>query len=263
MSAEFGIIGGSGFYSLSTKGEAKGIETPFGKVPVMISQIDGKKIAFISRHGKNHSLPPHLVNYRANIFAMHSLGVKQILTTSAVGSMKEDITPGSFVIPDQFIDFTIGRPKTFFDGKFEVELWNGQKRKGVIHIDLTEPYCSDLRSNLIDVSRKISKKVYKNGVYVCTEGPRFETPAEINAFKVLGGTLVGMTSVSECVLARELNICYATICLVTNYAAGMQEKISAEEVFSLFKSKVNQLEEIITFVISKQDVSKKSCSCTK
>lgn len=263
MSVEFGVIGGSGFYSLSSKGELKEIDTPFGTVPVVISKIRGNKVAFITRHGKNHSLPPHLVNYQANIFALHILGVKSILTTSAVGSMKENIAPGSLVIPDQFIDFTIGRPKTFFDGKFEVELANGQIRKGVVHVDLTEPYCSNLRDSLITVSKKIAEDVHEEGVYVCTEGPRFETPAEIKAFKVLGGTLVGMTSVSECVLARELNICYATICLVTNFAAGMQEKISTEEVFSLFKTKVHQLEEIISNVILQQERSKKECLCGK
>ena len=206
MNAEFGIIGGSGFYSLSTKGEQVELDTPFGVVQVTLSQIASKKIAFITRHGTNHDTPPHLVNYQANIFALHSLGVSRILSTSAVGSMKKEIAPGSFVIPNQFIDFTIGRPKTFFDGNFEAKLSNGATRKGVVHIDLTEPYCPQLSSTLLNITKEISGAAHKDAVYVCTEGPRFETPAEIKAFKILGGTLVGMTSVSECVLARELGM---------------------------------------------------------
>ena len=239
------------------------IETPYGIVPVNILNINDKKVAFISRHGSKHSIPPHLINYPANIFALHSLGVKQIITSSAVGSMKEEIIPGSFVIPDQFIDFTTGRAKTFFVDNFEVKLHNGSIRKGVVHIDLSEPYCPHLRNELLKQSKKISKNTFNNGVYVCTEGPRFETPAEINAFKILGGSLVGMTSVSECVLARELGICYSTICLVTNFAAGMQEKISAEEVFTVFKSKIHELEEIIVNTIANIDISAKICSCDK
>ena len=263
MTVEFGIIGGSGFYSISSKGVEENIETPFGTVAVNIFDINDRKVAFITRHGLKHSIPPHLVNYRANIFALHSIGVKQIITSSAVGSMKEEIFPGSFVIPDQFIDFTIGRPKTFFVDNFEVKLNNGSIRKGVVHVDLSEPYCPHLRDELFIQSKKIAKNAFNNGVYVCTEGPRFETPAEISAFKILGGTLVGMTSVSECVLARELGICYSTICFVTNFAAGMQEKISTEEVFAVFKSKVLELEEIIVNTIANLEISAKNCSCDK
>ncbi len=263
MTVEFGIIGGSGFYSISSKGIEEKIETPYGNVLVNIFNINNKKVAFITRHGPKHSIPPHLVNYRANIFALHSIGVKQIITSSAVGSMKKEMALGSFVIPDQFIDFTIGRPKTFFVDNFEVKLHNGTIRKGVVHIDLSEPYCPHLRNESIVQSKKIAKNTFSKGVYVCTEGPRFETPAEINAFKILGGSLVGMTSVSESILARELGICYSTICLVTNFAAGMQEKISAEEVFAVFKSKVHELEKIIVNTIANLDISAKDCSCDK
>lgn len=263
MTVEFGIIGGSGFYSLPIKGIEEDIETPYGTVTVNILDIKDKKVAFITRHGENHSIPPHLVNYRANIFALHSIGVERIIASSAVGSMKEGIIPGSFVMPDQFIDFTIGRPKTFFVDNFEVKLHNGSIRKGVVHIDLSEPYCPHLRDELFIQSKKISKNTFNEGVYVCTEGPRFETPAEINAFRILGGSLVGMTSVSECVLARELGICYSTICLVTNFAPGMQEKVSVEEVFTVFKSKVHNLEEIIINTIANLEISAINCSCDK
>ncbi len=245
MNIEYGIIGGSGFYELSGKSEEQKITTPFGEVNIDIYEFNNAKIAFIPRHGIGHKIPPHLINYRANIFALFSLGVKKIISTSAVGSMNKKMKPGDLVIPNQFIDFTIARPKTFFDGTFSVELLDGSKKEGVIHIDVSEPYCESLRNNIINSIKISQNKFHSKGVYVCTEGPRFETPAEICAFKKMGGTIVGMTSVSECILAKELDICYATICLVTNFAAGMQNKITIEEVINLFQNKRALLEKII------------------
>lgn len=260
MTIKIGIIGGSGFYQLSEDSRLKTIKTPFGETNIQLSDIGGKEVAFITRHGKGHKTPPHLVNYRANIFALHSLGVNRIISSSAVGSMEESIKPGSFVIPNQFIDFTIGRPKTFFDGKFSIKLHNGQEKKGVIHTDVTEPYCSLLRKGLANSIKENGGQCQESGTYVCTEGPRFETPAEINAFRILGGTLVGMTSVSECILARELDICYATLCLVTNLAAGLQERISVEEVFEIFNKKISEVKKIITSTVSSININDK-CKC--
>ncbi|HUU77315.1 MAG TPA: S-methyl-5'-thioadenosine phosphorylase [candidate division Zixibacteria bacterium] len=255
MKIEYGIIGGSGFYHLFSEDEKKSVKTPFGEVIVSISAIEGRKVAFISRHNSDHSIPPHLVNYRANIFAFHSLGVRYIIASSAVGSLIKTIKPGDFVIPDQFIDFTIGRPKTFFDGKFKIKLHNGQIRDGVVHIDVTHPYCSNIRTKIISNLQKTNENVHEKGVYVCTEGPRFETPAEIKAFQILGGTIVGMTSVSECVLAKELDICYASVCLVTNYASGMQAKVSVEEVLELFEKKKVILKTLVFNTIKLIDAS--------
>ncbi|MBN1331211.1 MAG: S-methyl-5'-thioadenosine phosphorylase [Candidatus Heimdallarchaeota archaeon] len=255
MNIDYGIIGGSGFYELIGISKEQKISTPFGEVQTNIYDFNGSKLAFIPRHGIGHKIPPHLINYRANIYALFSLGVKKIISTSAVGSMKEKITPGDFIIPNQFIDFTIARPKTFFDGNFSVEMLNGSRKQGVVHIDVTEPYCENLRKSLLDSLKATGNKVHFKGVYVCTEGPRFETPAEILAFKRMGGTIVGMTSVSECILAKELDICYATICLVTNFAAGMQKKITIEEVVSLFQNKKIDLEKILlgAFHITKNE----------
>ena len=261
MAQLIGIIGGSGFYKPKNDSEKKTIKTPFGDATVYLTQLGKKEIAFITRHGIKHSIPPHLVNYRANIYAMHQLGVSKIVTTSAVGSLFKEISPGSFIVPDQFIDFTIGRPKTFFDGKFEVKLHTGEKRSGVIHIDLTNPYCLDIRKVILSTGKALKIDIHEKGVYVCTEGPRFETPAEINAFRVLGGTLVGMTSASECILARELGICYTTICLVTNYAAGMQNKISVSEVFKMFESKIDDLRLLIEKSLEKLAEDSVSCDC--
>jgi 5'-methylthioadenosine phosphorylase len=249
MSEKIGVIGGSGFYSLNEETISKNVKTPFGNVSLELLEIAGKEVVFLTRHGIKHNIPPHLINYQANIYALFSIGVKRILSSSAVGSLLEEIKPGSFALPDQFIDFTKNRPNTFFDGKFSVVLPNGETRKGVFHLDLTNPYTPKLREAIIKGASKLSIPIYEKGVYVCTEGPRFETPAEINAFKKMGGTFVGMTSSSECILARELDMSYATICVVTNFAAGMQEKISMEEVYAIFKDKINQIRTLIKTTI--------------
>ncbi|NHJ32721.1 MAG: S-methyl-5'-thioadenosine phosphorylase [Asgard group archaeon] len=261
MTQLIGIIGGSGFYKPVNDSKKKTVQTPFGEAIVHFTRLGNKDVAFIARHGENHSIPPHLVNYRANIYALHQLGVSRIITSSAVGSLMKEVPPGSFIIPDQFIDFTIGRPKTFFDGKFEVILHSGEKRSGVIHIDLTNPYCSNIRKAITLAGKELKLDISEKGVYVCTEGPRFETPAEINAFRILGGTLVGMTSASECILARELGMCYTTICIATNFAAGMQEKISTSEVFEIFDDKITVLRKLIGKVLEKITIVSDKCDC--
>jgi len=261
MAQIIGIIGGSGFYKPDNDSQKKTINTPFGDAIVHLTQLGNKEVAFITRHGVDHSIPPHLVNYRANIYALHHLGVSRIITTSAAGSLIKEIPPGSYIVPDQFIDFTIGRPKTFFDGKFETKLHSGEKRTGVIHIDLTKPYCPEIGEAIVTVGKELKIAVQEKGVYVCTEGPRFETPAEINAFRILGGTLVGMTSASECILARELGMCYSTICLVTNFAAGMQDKISVSEVFKVFDGKIVGLRKLIGRMLEQMTFVSDKCDC--
>ena len=203
-----GIIGGSGVYEITEKADScteKVVETEYGSVTVSILDICSKKVAFIPRHAAGHSIPPHKINYRANIDALKNVGVTQIIATNSVGSMNEEMGPGTFVIPDDFLDFSQNRAKTYYENK-------------VVHVDMTEPYCPTLR----DILDK-SGDVILGGTYVCTEGPRFETPAEIKMFKMLGGDLVGMTGVPEVTLARERGICYNSICIVSNYAAGIHE----------------------------------------
>ena len=220
-----GIIGGSGLEEIF-KGKKKKMKTPYGDVIVNILMLEGKKVAFISRHGEKHQYAPHKVNYRGNIWALKELGVEKIIASNAVGGIKEGIKPGDLVIPHDFIDFTKNRPLTFFD------------QEKVHHIDMTNPYCPELRQIIIEKSSKYKINTWEKGVYVCTEGPRFETPAEIRMFRLIGADIVGMTTVPETVLAREQKICYATICTVTNYAAGMQEKISSDEVMRIMKKVV-------------------------
>jgi 5'-methylthioadenosine phosphorylase len=206
-----GIIGGTGLYRLAVSGGWRGVRTPYGRVEVLVGGFGSKRVAFLPRHGRKHEHPPHLVNYRANLWALRSLGVERVLAVSACGSLNPRMRPGELVLLDQFLDFTRSRPATFYTG--------GRKR--VVHVDLTEPYCPELRRILLEAAEEEGVRLHPRGTYVCTEGPRFETAAEIRAFRRLGGDLVGMTNVPECVLARELEMCYAAVGLVTNFAAGL------------------------------------------
>lgn len=187
------------------------MDTPYGTVEPVIGKWADQEIVFMSRHGRDHATPPHLVNYRANIWALRELGVRKILATAAVGSLSSEYRLGDLVLLDQFMDFTKSRPQTFYEGG----------ERGVLHVDMTEPYCTSVRQVILEAAEKLSLPVKNGACYVCTEGPRFETPAEIRMYQRLGGELVGMTSVPEVVLARELGMCYASIGMVTNEAAGI------------------------------------------
>ncbi len=241
-----GIIGGSGVYEIAQNADLcteKIVETYYGEVEVSILEMFSKEVAFIPRHAKSHSIPPHKINFRANIDALKEIGVNQIIATNSVGSMNENMPPGSFVIPNDFLDFSQNRAKTFFENK-------------VVHIDVTEPYCPTLR----DVLAK-SGDVILGGTYVCTEGPRFETPAEIRMFKMLGGDLIGMTGLPEVTLAREREICYNSICIVSNFAAGISEhELTIDEVLEIMAQKKGELFELIYNFIKNVDDSK-DCRC--
>ncbi len=250
MSSEnIGIIGGSGIYSLFEKGKTvkKEISTPFGKVSY--SEIDqpSKKVFFLPRHGEIHSIPPHKINFKANIYALFLLGVKKIISTNAVGSLKKEIRPGDFVLIDQFIDL-VSSPTTFFDGNLEVKV-NNKNRHGVVHSDMTNPYSEPLRIALQQALEFFPKESYHTkGCYVMFRGPRFETSAEIEMFKNFGD-VVGMTGAPEVILSRELEIEYASLNVVTNYAAGLQKAITHEEVINLFNQKVETIQKILTKTI--------------
>ena len=241
-----GIIGGSGVYEITHKADScteKLIRTDYGDVEVSILEIFGKKVAFIPRHAAGHSIPPHKINFRANIDALKNVGVTKIIATNSVGSMNEDMPPGSFVIPDDFLDFSQDRVKTFYEDK-------------VVHIDVTEAYCPSLRDVLAQ-----SGDVILGGTYVCTEGPRFETPAEIKMFKMLVGDLVGMTGVPEVTLAREREICYNSICIVSNYASGISpDELTIDEVFEMVAKKEHELLELIYNFIKNVD-DDADCMC--
>lgn len=244
-----GIIGGSGFYEwLGESAETK--ETPFGiSSPITTNKEEGSQIYFLARHGPNHSLPPHLVNYRANIYALRELGVSHIVTTNAVGSCVREIEPGDFLIPDQLIDLVTARESTFFTGKYRNNL--PEEFQEVKHTDVSYPYKGVVRQTLLEVLSNTDFTFHPSGTYVTTQGPRFETAAEIQMIMMLGGSVVGMTSAPEAFLARELGMDYATTCLVTNYGAGIQDKISHAEVIDLFESRIDDMKQIIRMFLDR------------
>ena len=233
-----GIIGGTGIYKIVELGDeivSRVVDTPYGPSPEMsVFQLHGREVVFMPRHNLGHAKPPHMVNYLSNIFALKKMGVNRVIATNAVGSMDESIKPGDFVIPHDFLDFTRMRKGTFYDDR-------------TVHIDVTEPYCRELRDILIS-----SGDVKSNGVYVCTEGPRFETAAEIQMFRQLGGTIVGMTGLPEVILARELEMCYSSICTVSNFAASISpSKLTVDEVFEVVETKRKDLIKLLSDSIAK------------
>jgi 5'-methylthioadenosine phosphorylase len=244
-----GIIGGTGVYEITEHGhdvEKKVIKTPYGNSPeISLFHLHEKEVAFIPRHAAGHDFPPHMINYRANIWALKKIGVKQIMATNAVGSLQKSVAPGDFVIPHDFLDFTKLRPGTFYDQR-------------TVHIDITKPYCSQLRNSLISTGNVVDQ-----GVYVCTEGPRFETAAEIKMFQMLGGTLVGMTGIPEAILAREVEMCYASVCLVSNYAASISpDKLTIDEVFEIMDKRKHDLVQLIDSTIQTIPYDA-ACPCQK
>ena len=245
VNTNIAIIGGSGVYSMFDDKNIikKDITTPFGKVTYSELDQNSRKIFFLPRHGESHSIPPHKINFKANLYSLYLLGVNKILSTNAVGSLKKEIKPGEFVIIDQFIDL-VSVPTTFFDGNFEVKI-NNKVKKGVVHTDMTTPYSETIRSAMTKAFSSFpDEKYHSKGCYVMFKGPRFETSAEISMFKNFGD-VVGMTGVPEVILSRELEMEYATLNVVTNFAAGLQKEISHAEVIELFNKKVKTIQEIL------------------
>ena len=229
-----GIIGGSGVYGLGLPIKKTLIKTPYDKKAVAVSSGDykGIKIAFLNRHGKGHSVPPHLINYRANIFALRKIGVKTILAVNAVGAINKSIKVGDFVVVDQLIDFTKSRQSTFFEGG----------KDGVVHTDMTNPFCEAARNDILGAASELKIKCANGGTIAVCEGPRYETAAEIKAYRILGADVVGMTTYPEAALARELNIRYASICVVSNYAAGVSKNnLNHRDVLNTMAKTENKL----------------------
>jgi len=231
---EIAIIGGTGLEALLKDTKQIRVGTPYGlPPPISVGNIDEKTVAFLPRHGVNHSVPPHRVNYRANVYALHEIGVERIAATNAVGAINVDLKPGDLVIPHDLIDFTKQRQLTFYDDA------------PVTHVDVSQPYCPEIRDILIEKTRESGVRVWDRAVLVCTEGPHYETPAEIEMFRRLGCDVVGMTGTPEAVLARELEVCYATMCFVSNLAAGMQRRLTAKEVVEMAEQKLPIIQQIL------------------
>ena len=209
-----GIIGGTGLAQLENLNITRRqiARTPYGEAsqPLVFGELAGQKVVFLARHGGGHTIPPHAVNYRANIWALHAVGVKSLLAIATVGGISSDLARGDIVLPHQVIDYTHGRKNTYHDG---IEL-------PVKHIDFTEPYSASLRHICKEAALNIQQSLHDGGVYACVQGPRLETAAEINRLERDGATLVGMTGMPEAALARELGLHYAALCPVVNHAAG-------------------------------------------
>jgi len=235
------IIGGTGVYhpDLLDDIQEQSCLTPYGEMTYVSGRYEGREIVFMTRHGKQHSIPPHRINYRANIYGLKRLGVTAIIATTAVGSTHLEVRPGEMMIPDQFLDFTHARPSTFFDGQ----------PLPVAHVDMSMPYCPVLRELLATGLRELEVPFHETGTYVCTEGPRFETAAEVRMFHQLGGDIVGMTNVPECQLAREAEMAYATLSMVTNYGAGVSPTpLTHREVVEAMQQNSTRFSELLTWI---------------
>ncbi|MDA8084694.1 MAG: S-methyl-5'-thioadenosine phosphorylase [Nitrospiraceae bacterium] len=250
---EFGVIGGSGVYDipgLEISGVRK-VTTPYGDPSdaYRIGRLAGREIAFLPRHGACHTIQPHRINYRANINGFRRLGVTRLLSVGAVGGISPGMKPGILAVPDQVLDHTSGRVSTFFDGD------------EVVHVDFTAPFCPDLRRYVIASSGKAGIGVIPTATYICVDGPRLESAAEIRAFAAWGADIVGMTAMPEAALAREAGICYAGISVVTNAAAGISgNRLSSAEVKEMMALSEEKLRTVLLHFFG-LDFEEPSCSC--
>ncbi len=250
--AEIAIIGGSGLYDaemLENPREIK-VHTPYGRPSdsIILGNYKGRQVAFLARHGKGHQIPPHLVNYRANIWALKQLGVQRILASNACGSLREDMKPGDIVVVDQFIDRTKERKSTFYEGP------------QVCHISSADPFCPQLRNVLSDTTSKLGFMFHPKGTLVCIEGPRFSSRAESRMFRQWGGDVLSMTVVPECVLAREAEICYASLALVTDYDCIFEHTVSTQEIIEIMKGNVHKAKQIFANAIENMP-AERNCKC--
>lgn len=253
ITADIAIIGGTGMYDttiLTNLVEAK-LGTPFGQPSdlITIGELEGVKVAFLPRHGRNHTIPPHGINYRANIWALKEIGVSRIISPSAVGSLDRAFVPGDIIIPDQFVDFTKRREQTFYSG--------GR----VCHISVADPFCPELRDITVKLARKHSFPCHDQAAYLCIEGPRFSTRAESKYYReVVGAKIIGMTLVPECVLAREAEICYVSLATITDFDVWAQLPVSSQGILTQLQENIGKIKTLIKELIVEIPKSRR-CSC--
>jgi 5'-methylthioadenosine phosphorylase len=258
--AEIGVIGGSGFYKFLTDSERVSITTPFGDPTddILIGGLQGRRVAFLARHGQGHRFPPHRVNYRANLWALRSVGVRQVLAPCAVGSLKPEHGPGSIVVPDQVVDRTWGRDHTIYGGVGPV-----------VHVGFSDPYCPRGREAVINAGRAAGNTVIDSGTMVVINGPRFSSRAESLWHQQAGWSVVGMTGMPEASIARELAMCFTTIALVTDHDAGVDvgEAVTHEEVLKVFARSIDGLKAMLGSAIgampAPEDDATATCSCRR
>ncbi|WP_182908144.1 S-methyl-5'-thioadenosine phosphorylase [Microbispora sp. H13382] len=249
--ADIGVIGGSGFYSLLEDAEEIDVTTPYGPPSdsITVGRIGERTVAFVPRHGRGHTFPPHHIPYRANMWALRSLGVRQVLAPSAVGSLRPEIGPGALVIPDQLVDRTQGREQTYYDS-------------GAVHVSFSDPYCPVGRAAAVATARETDWGTVDGGTLVVVQGPRFSTRAESKWFASAGWSIIGMTGHPEAVLARELALCYTTLALVTDHDAGVEagEGVTHEEVLAFFAANVERMRALVGQVVEALP-EERACPC--
>lgn len=258
VKAHVGIIGGSGLYDPGIVEDPKElrVHTPYGEPSdfVIVGRVGGISVAFLPRHGRGHRIPPHRINYRANLWALKSLGVKWVISVSAVGSLREDYRPGDFVVPDQFIDMTKGRDYSFYDGPVTV------------HVSMADPFCEALRLEIINTAKELGYPIHESGTYVCIEGPRFSTRAESRVWKdVFKADIIGMTLVPEVNLACESQLCYATLAMITDYDVWADRPVTAAEVERIMRENVSRARKILYNLIPRLsgEPDTEACSCCR
>jgi len=247
--ADVGVIGGSGLYALLQDATEFDVSTPYGPPsdPITVAEVGGRRVAFLPRHGRDHRYPPHKIPYRANMWALRSLGVRQVIAPCAVGGLRPELGPGTFVVPDQLIDRTSGRVQTYYDA-------------GAVHLNFADPYCPVGRSTILSAAQGVAP--VDGGTMVVIEGPRFSTRAESRWFTSIGGTIVNMTGHPEAVLARELALCYSAIALVTDLDAGVEgdHGVTQDEVFKVFADNTEKLRDVLLTAVAKLPETR-SCPC--
>jgi 5'-methylthioadenosine phosphorylase len=247
--AEIGVIGGSGLYALLDDAEEFEVSTPYGAPsdPLTVARVGDRRVAFLPRHGRDHRFPPHRIPYRANLWALRAIGVRQIVAPCAVGGLRPELGPGTFVVPDQLIDRTSGRAQTFYD-------------EGAVHVSFADPYCPRGRAIVLEAAHALAPT--DGGAMVVVEGPRFSTRAESRWFTSIGGAVVNMTGHPEAVLARELALCYTTIALVTDLDAGVEGEpgVTQDEVFTVFAENTERLRGVLLEAVAKLP-AERTCPC--
>ena len=244
-----GVIGGSGLYSLLDDPEPVEVETPYGRPSAAVTTgvMGGATVAFLPRHGVKHEYAPHKINYRANLWALRSLGVREVLAPCAVGSLDPDLGPGRFVVPDQILDRTTGRERSMFDT--------------AVHVSFADPYCARGRATVLDAAEQVELTPADGGTLVVIDGPRFSTRAESRANAAAGGRIVGMTGMPEAALARETGLCYTAIALVTDHDAGVEtgSGVTQQEVFEVFAAGLDDLRGLLTRTVG--SLGADDCEC--
>jgi 5'-methylthioadenosine phosphorylase len=246
------VFGGSGFYSFLDATETIEIDTPYGSpsAPPVVGEVGGRRVAFIPRHGVKHEFPPHRIPYKANLWAMKELGIQRIVGPNACGSLRPDVKPGEFVICDQLVDRTRDRPNTFYDGPVTT------------HVSFADPYCPTMRRAAIEEGRRLSIPLHDRGTVVVIEGPRFSTRAESAWFASAGWEVINMTQYPEALLARELEICYANISLITDYDVGVEDvpPVTHEAVIRVFEENNARLRDLL-FALIPALPAERDCPC--